>query len=118
VEIFTSELSDILYVPIQSVTLRPDTSEKVEMKLNVNLDEYKDDELHEVVFVYENGKAVMKKVETGIQDTRNIQILSGVEEGEEIVSGPYSVVATKLLHGDKVDVKSREELFSGSDKKK
>lgn len=111
VEIKTNELDDILMVPIQAVTIRPDTTEKVTRKLKVNLDEYKDDELFEVVFVYANGKAIMKKVKTGIQDTKNIQITEGVEVGEEIISGPYSIISNKLLHDDTVESKSKDELF-------
>jgi len=112
VEINTNELNEILMVPIQAVTIRPDTSEKVTRKLKVNLDEYTDDELFEVVFVYADGKAQMKKVKTGIQDTKNIQILEGVDEGEEIISGPYAVISNKLLHDDTVEAKSKEDLFS------
>lgn len=112
VEIKTNELVDIVMVPIQSVTIRPDTSEKVKRTMKVNLDDYEDDELYEVVFIYENGKAIMKKVTTGIQDTKNIQISEGLEKGEEIISGPYSVVSNKLLHDDKVESKEKSELYS------
>jgi len=112
VEIKTNELDDIMMVPIQAVTIRPDTTEKVTRKLKVNLEEYKDDELFEVVFVYDNGKAIMKKVKTGIQDTKNIQIVEGLEVGDEVISGPYSIISNKLLHDDTVEAKSKEDLFS------
>ena len=115
VEILTNELDNILMVPIQAVTIRPDTSEKVERKMKINLDEYEDDELFEVVFVYEDGVAVMKKVQTGIQDTKNIQITEGLTEGEEVVSGPYSIVSVKLLHDDKIESKSKEDIFKDED---
>lgn len=115
VEILTNELKDIFMVPIQAVTIRPDTSEKVTRKLKINLDEYKDDELFEVVFVFEDGKAIMKKVKTGIQDTKNIQIIEGLNEGDEVVSGPYAIVSVKLLHEDKVAAKSKEDLFKGEE---
>ncbi|MGB0390961.1 MAG: efflux RND transporter periplasmic adaptor subunit [Salibacteraceae bacterium] len=115
VEILTNELNDILMVPIQSVTIRPDTSQKVNRKMKIDLDEFKDDELFEVVFVYENGEAIMKKVKTGIQDTKNIQIIEGLNEGDEVISGPYSIVSVKLLNDDKVESKSKEDLFKGED---
>ena len=108
VEIFTNELDDILLVPIQAVTIRPDTSVKVTRHVKIDLESHKDDGLYEVVFVYQDGKAVMKRVETGIQDTKNIQIVSGVDEGDEIVSGPYSVVSVKLLNGDAVEMKGMD----------
>ena len=115
VEILTNELENILLIPIQAVTIRPDTSEKVSRSFKINLDEYSDDELFEVVFVYSDGKALMKKVKTGIQDTKNIQVTEGLEEGEEIISGPYSIVSVKLLNDDKVESKSKEDLFKGDD---
>ena len=115
VEILTNELKDILMIPIQAVTIRPDTTEKVQRKMKINLDDYKDDELYEVVFVYEDGIAVMKKVKTGIQDTKNIQVTDGLNEGDEVISGPYSIVSNKLLHEDKVEAKSKEDLFSDED---
>jgi HlyD family secretion protein len=115
VEILTNEKDDILMIPIQSVTIRPDSSEKVVRTMKVNLEKYDDDELFEVVFVFEDGKAVMKKIKTGIQNTKNIEIIEGLEEGLKVISGPYSVVSNKLLNGDQVEVKSKEELFKSDE---
>ena len=112
VEIITNELDDILMIPIQAVTIRPDTNQSVKRKMKINLDDYSDDELFEVVFVYEDGVAIMKKVTTGIQDTKNIQVLEGLAEGDEVIAGPYSIVSNKLLNEDKVESKSKDDLFS------
>ena len=60
VEIQTSDERQILSVPIQAVTTRKDTTDEQE-KI-------------ECVFVYESGEAVLKQVETGIQDDKNIHI--------------------------------------------
>lgn len=118
VEILTNERDNIVMVPIQSVTIRPDSSENVMRTVKINLEEYEDDELFEVIFVLEDGEAVMKKVKTGIQDTKNIEIVEGVSEGETVISGPYSIISNKLLHGDKVEIKSKEDLYkSDSDEK-
>ena len=43
-----------------------------------------------------------------VQDDKNIQILSGLEEGQEIISGPYSLVSKRLVNGEKVKVKEEE----------
>ena len=52
-----------------------------------------------------NGdEVVWTKVETGIQDNRDIHITSGLEVGTKIVSGPYDMVARKLEDGKKVEV--------------
>lgn len=118
VEILTNKREDIVMVPIQSVTIRPDSSENVMRTVKINLEEYEDDELFEVIFVLEDGKAVMKKVKTGIQDTKNIEILEGVSEGDVVISGPYSIVSNKLLNGDKVEIKSKEELYKNDEDKK
>ena len=39
----------------------------------------------------------------------NIEIISGLKEGDVIVSGPYDMVSRKLEDGDKVEVKEDEE---------
>lgn len=58
------------------------------------------------VFVLNNGKASIKSIEVGIQDLDYYEILSGLKEGDIIISGPTMVVAKTLQPGDKV--KSKE----------
>ena len=41
-------------------------------------------------------------VETGIQDDQNIEIISGLDEGDLIVNAPYSAVSKKLRNEIKV----------------
>jgi HlyD family secretion protein len=41
-------------------------------------------------------------VKTGISDYDNIEIISGIGEGEEVVTGPFLVVSKRLKDGDKV----------------
>ena len=79
VEIQTSDERQILSVPIQAVTTRKDTTDEQE-KI-------------ECVFVYESGEAVLKQVETGIQDDKNIHIISGLTDSIQVISGPYSAVS-------------------------
>jgi HlyD family secretion protein len=70
------------------------------------------DELEEIVFVIDAaGKTSRRVVSTGIQDMNHFEILSGLKEGERIVSGPYSAVSRTLRSGNKVRVVSKEELF-------
>ena len=61
------------------------------------------DELDEVVFVFEDGKAVKTVVETGISDFDRIEILSGLKEGQSIISGPFLAVSKRLEDGEEVD---------------
>lgn len=111
VDIETNSRSDVITVPIQSVTLRPDSLIEGESRSrrSISFDDYEDDELSEVVFIREGDQAVKKKVKTGIQNTRYIEILEGLEEGEEVVSGPYSIVSKKLMDGDEIKIKENRD---------
>lgn len=65
------------------------------------------------VFIVKNGQASFKKVETGITGTTDIEVTSGLQEGEEIVTGSYKVIRT--LRNDakiKVDNKTNTKAES------
>lgn len=104
VEIITKSVKNTIAVPIESVTTRSDSTGKVSRKSVDAKDEF------ECVFVKDGGKVEMRKVKTGIQDNRNIQILSGLKEGEEVVSGPYSAISRTLKNGASVEVAKEEEI--------
>ena len=75
------------------------------------------DDLEEVVFVVQPDKTVSKvKVRTDIQDINFIEILSGLNEGDEVVTGPYDMVSKKLKTRAKVKVVPRNELFDNKKK--
>lgn len=63
----------------------------------------------EVVFVLQDGKAQQKEVETGIQDDENIEILHGIEPGETLITGPYSLVSKTLHDGQSVKVSGKKK---------
>jgi len=50
-------------------------------------------------------------VKTGIQDNMYIQILSGLKDGDEIITAPYSLVSKTLNDGDKVKKVDKKDLF-------
>ncbi|HSP41214.1 MAG TPA: hypothetical protein VLN46_07255, partial [Gillisia sp.] len=54
----------------------------------------------------DGNKAKRRVVTTGIQDNRNIEILSGLEEGDVVITGPYNTVTKTLKDGDEVQVAS------------
>jgi HlyD family secretion protein len=127
VEILTDLVNDVLAVPITSVTVRAfDESGKVKKDARNGGEnpeeeeegEEKDatdqgkEELREVVFVYVDGKVMAKEVKTGIQDDRYIQLLSGLEAGEEVVVGPFSAISKKLKDGQLVQKVKKDDLFS------
>ncbi len=58
----------------------------------------------EIVFVVEDGRAVAKRVETGLSSDTRIEITSGIEAGTKVVSGPYRALSKDLHHLDEVQV--------------
>lgn len=96
VEIKTNRVDNVLAVPIQSVTLRPDT-----FKRGTTLASYDREKMLECVFIKEEGKAKKVNVKTGIQDENYIQIIDGDMEGK-VITGPYSIISRKLRNGDVV----------------
>jgi len=125
VDIQTEKVADILTIPIQAVTTRDDTTNLNEspiVKTVAKKEENKESEskkkttekstdLFEYVFVVENGKVKMQLVKTGIQDDQYIQIISGLTEGQEVVTAPYLSISKKLKNGTAVKVVKEDELF-------
>jgi HlyD family secretion protein len=69
-------------------------------------------DLDEVVFLVEPGDTVRKVlVHTGIQDINDIEVTDGVKEGDQVVSGPYSVISKTLRNGLRVKVVPKDKLF-------
>jgi HlyD family secretion protein len=60
-----------------------------------------------VVFAVEEGRARQRPVETGISDATHVELLSGVEAGAEVITGPYRSIK-KLRDGDRVKVAAAE----------
>jgi len=122
VDIQTKIERAVLSIPIQSVTTRIDSTKnkinKMLKKANEEQIEKKEDsEYKEYIFKFESNTNTvsMIKVKTGIQDNNYIQIISGVNENDEVVSAPYSVISKKLKDKSKIKKVPPEELFS-SDK--
>lgn len=103
-DILTDRQSNVIAVPIQAVTTRADTSDLPAYKRK-KASEVDDDDIFEIVFVHQEGKAQLRVVKTGIQDDENIVVLSGLDEGEEIITGPWSAVSKDLRPGSKVKAK-------------
>jgi len=113
VDIVTESKYKILTVPLQAVTRQADTLQKPDsVAVSVAKDEFR-----EIVFVYDNQKAKLTTVKTGIQDNSFIEILSGLSENQEIVTGPYHIVTKKLKEGTSLKKVSQEDLLKTSKKK-
>ncbi|WP_159021867.1 efflux RND transporter periplasmic adaptor subunit [Formosa sp. L2A11] len=105
VDIITKQRKGIIGVPISAIVIKNDTTtSKSTTPKETNLTEK-----FECVFVKDGELAKLRVVKTGIQDNSNIEILSGLEEGDQVITGPYNMVTKTLKSGDKVGSKSEEE---------
>lgn len=103
VEVFTNTKEDILCVPISAVTTREDEN-KDSLAARQKAFEFK-----EYVFVYSADTAKMVRVRSGIQDDNFIEILDGLEGGEEVITGPYATVSRKLKAGMKLQREEKKD---------
>ena len=125
-DIETNRVKDVVAVPMQSVTIRTGESnlspEEIEKKKQKAAQRDKGDnnadfvnerqekqsakeereKLAKVVFLKKGSKAQMVKVTTGISDDTYIEIKSGLQPGDEVISGSYSAISRKLKDGAKV----------------
>jgi len=125
-DIETNMVKDAVAVPMQAVTIRtgdsnlsPEEIEKKKLKSAVrdkgdnNADYVNErqekaaqreerEKLAKVVFLKKGGKAQSVKVTTGISDDTYMEIKTGVQPGDEVISGSYSAISRKLKDGAKV----------------
>jgi HlyD family secretion protein len=64
----------------------------------------RDRKMQKLVFVTEAGVAKARQVEVGLANDTDIELTSGVNEGELVVTGPYKVLARDLTDGRTVEV--------------
>lgn len=111
-DVETRSRKGVVAVPFQSVTTRmppegssepkpDDASEKDEQPAAKKSEPGKP---IEVVFVVEDSKAKMLPVERGISDDDYVEITSGLEAGQRVVSGSYKAIAEDLEEGKTVKV--------------
>ena len=122
-DIHTSEVKDVVAVPMQAVTIRtgdsnlsPEEIEKKKQKITQrdkgdNNAEFVNqraeqaaqreerEKIAKVVFLKKANKAHMVKVTTGISDDTYTEIKSGLQPGDEVISGTYSAISRKLKEG-------------------
>jgi HlyD family secretion protein len=127
-DIETATAKNVVAVPIQSVTVRstesdlsPEELERQRVRreaqdrddnradvVNEKTEKQKEralrSQMQRVVFVKTGPTVAMRKVETGIADSTFIEIRSGINPGEEVVSGSYTAISRKLKDGAKVEI--------------
>lgn len=122
-DIQTKRHENALSVPINSVTTREKNTDKpVNNSKNINIQTSNTEpvnepkavspDLDEVAFILQKDGRVKKvNVRTDIQDINYIEVLSGLKEGEQVITGPYSTVNKLLKDSMKVTVVDKEKLF-------
>src|SRR6201998_3646918 len=104
-KITTAARANALSVPIQALTLR--TKEQMDQQNNppglvhaaapsteaASKNKKKDDV--QGVFVIRNKKAMFVPISTGIIGTSDMEVLDGLKEGDEVITGSYRVLRTR-----------------------
>jgi len=115
-DIQTLTRNNVISVPINAVTVREIEDENTKETASLGAGN-KDAgaallEPEVVVFMLNKDGLVRKvKVTTGIQDTKFIEITSGLKVGDQIATGPYETVSKTLADSTKVQVVDRKSLF-------
>lgn len=119
VDIEVNYKENVLSVPIQCVTTRDEdtvsTKEMPEGDQQVIDTKTEDkgiqkDKPKEIVFIVENNVAKKKVVKTGISDATYIEIIEGVNEGEEVVKGSFKAINKELDDNAKVKVENEKKM--------
>jgi HlyD family secretion protein len=109
----TETRTNVLAVPVQSVTTRSAKKMDGEMKGNDGGDamaadqpktKQKAERPKEVVFVVDNNAVKAIEVKRGISDDQYTEIVTGIDEGKEVVSGSYKAINRELEDGAKIRV--------------
>ncbi|MBK8146335.1 MAG: efflux RND transporter periplasmic adaptor subunit [Bacteroidetes bacterium] len=114
VDIQTATKNNVLCIPISAVTTREPTQKsdsKVAVKDKKEIEKNKGEITRTWVFILENGKAKSIEVTTGIQDINYFELLTGLKEGDEVISAPGMAIAKRLNDGDKVKKVDKDKVF-------
>ncbi len=103
VDIETEQASNVICVPIASVTTRNPKEESASTDAGKEKATW--------VFKYNQGIATAVKVKTGLQDTEYFQITEGIKEGDELITAPGLLISKTLQDGNKVVKTDRAKLF-------
>jgi HlyD family secretion protein len=121
----TETRKNVITVPIQCVTTRSSTKEKEgqpvdeseQMAANDSRIKQKTEKVREIVFIIENNVAKTLEVTRGISDDTYTEIVSGLDEKKEVVSGSYKAINRELEDGVKVKVDNVKKKSKDSESK-
>lgn len=112
-KITTAKESHVLGIPIQALTVRQkgqleQPKPGKPMPATPTAQKTAKEEV-QGIFVVKNGKAVFHIVTTGITGATNIEVLKGIKEGDEIITGSYQVIRT-IRNDAKVKVDNKQAM--------
>jgi HlyD family secretion protein len=127
VDIQTRHVNNVLTIPINAVTTRDSTKAHGDKEKDKKAPEQDDTTpgssastkptMNEVVFLLQkDGTVKMVAVKTGVQDDAWIQVTSGLNAGDQVISAPYTAISRLLENGKKVKVVPKADLFEGQAK--
>jgi HlyD family secretion protein len=129
-EIETRSVTNVLAVPIQSVTTRvtdedrkrqEDGRKQAALAKDPDARQKKEEEamkVPEIVFLAQGDRVKKQKVTTGISDDSHIEIVDGLKGGEEVVTGGYKAISRELDEEKKIRREDPEEKKKKQKKKK
>ena len=94
VDVLTARADRVLSAPIQAVASRASDTEEGE-----------DTETELGLFLLVDGEAKWTVVETGIQDTKFVEIQGEVKEEDVLITGPYEIVSRSLKDGEAIETR-------------
>jgi len=125
-DIMTTKHENIISVPILAVTTRDRNELESKTKVKEEQDKKKaqgqdasttdnavlTDAMEEVVFIMKPDGTVKKiPIKTSIQDNEYIEVMSGIKEGDEVISAPYNTISKTLKDGMKVKVVPKDKVY-------
>lgn len=124
-DIMTTKHENIVAVPILAVTTRDKNEKESKTKAKEEQDKKKaqgqevpadnavmTDDMEEVVFIMQKDGTVKKvAIRTNIQDNEYIEVMSGIKEGDEVISAPYNTISKTLNDGMKVKVVPKDKVY-------
>jgi HlyD family secretion protein len=124
VDITTASHKDVLNIPIAAMVMREEKKDTLNVKSKEGKSEAQASSVKEEkgkekkkeiegVFLVEKGRAKFVPVKSGIADQQNMEIVSGLKENDQIITGSYKILRT-LKDGDKIKVEKKIEKKEGS----
>jgi HlyD family secretion protein len=115
--ITTDRQERVIAIPLQALVERDQQQNKLGAgKPADQTQNSKDKKPVKGVFTIQNDKSVFVPVETGITGDNDIEIKSGLKEGQEIVTGPYRQLRT-LRNNQKIKREDKSKKTAGEDGK-